>query len=43
MKVKTEKEIYAGCFKPQESTNESNSINSTAELLGNDKLQNTDA
>lgn len=43
MKVKTEKEIYAGCFKPRESANESNSINSTAELLGNDKLQNADA
>jgi hypothetical protein len=33
MEVKTEKEIYAGCFKPQESANDSGAINSTSDLL----------
>jgi hypothetical protein len=33
MKAKTEKEIYAGCFKPRESANESAANASTSELL----------
>jgi hypothetical protein len=43
MKVKKEKEIYAGCFMPQESASDANTNNSTSELLKNDKLKNESA